>query len=85
MHDKGSVIKSGDVVYDIDPVKADMVSANGAGDMYAAGILHGIVQKLPFDEAGKIASFFAARAVEVEEARLPLNYVKNQLKKEFNS
>jgi len=84
MHDEGSFIQTKEIIHTIAPVKANIVNVSGAGDMYAAGILHGIVQKLPLDKAGEIASFFAARVVEVEEARLPLGYVQTELQKNFS-
>ena len=85
MHDEGSLLQHAGKVHEIPAVRAKVVNASGAGDMYAAGILHGIVHGLSLDEAGKIASYFAAKAVEVDEARLPLGYVQEQFKKEFGS
>ena len=47
-----------------------VVNTNGAGDMYAAGILFGLVQKMSLEHAGRIASFAAARVVASPGARL---------------
>jgi sugar/nucleoside kinase (ribokinase family) len=43
------------------PVTA--VDTTGAGDMFAAGILHGLTQGLPLDVTGRIASYAAAQVV----------------------
>ena len=67
---KGSLIKQGDRVFTIEPVKTKVVNTNGAGDMYAAGILYGIANGIPMDRAGKIASYAAAQVVGQVEARL---------------
>lgn len=85
MHDEGSMIQAHKKVYEIPAVEAKVVNVSGAGDIYAAAILHGIVQGLSYEKAGQLASYFAARAVEMEEARLPLGYVQTELKKEFNT
>ncbi|HON78257.1 MAG TPA: adenosine kinase [Spirochaetota bacterium] len=66
----GSLIKQGDRVHTIEPVKIKVVNTNGAGDMYAAGILYGIAHDIPMERAGKIASYAAAQVVGQAEARL---------------
>ena len=47
-----------------------IVNTNGAGDMYAAGILYSIAKGLSLEEAGKIASITATKVVEQQGARL---------------
>jgi sugar/nucleoside kinase (ribokinase family) len=63
LDEKGSLIQSGDQVYEIPvyPVKA--VDTTGAGDMYAAGLLYGLTQGLPLDVTGRVASHCAAQVV----------------------
>lgn len=67
---KGSSIKNNGVVYHIEPHRVEMINTNGAGDMYAAGILHGLVNELHLQEAGDIASHVSALVVASAGARL---------------
>jgi len=68
--EKGSLIKHKDKIYKIPINKVDVINTNGAGDAYAAGFLHGIVNGLNIKTSGKIASYVASKVVEKEEARL---------------
>lgn len=74
---KGSLIKSGGRLYEIDPHSIDVVNTNGAGDMYAAGVIHGIVNGLDFEETGKIASHLAALVVASPGARMDRRHYKD--------
>jgi len=70
--EKGSYIwvaHSGTLVK-IEAVKAKAVDTTGAGDMYSAGILYGIIRGLTIERSGKIASYAAAKVVETIGARL---------------
>lgn len=60
---KGSVVANGSVIKKIPVFKVDAVDTTGAGDLYAAGFLYGIVKNKPLDVAGEIASFMAAKIV----------------------
>ena len=66
----GSMIKRGENIYKVEPVKANCVDTTGAGDMYAAGFLHGFSKDLPLDICGKIGSLVSAQVVEVVGAKL---------------
>lgn len=68
--EKGSLIKKGKKVFKIKPYKVKMINTNGAGDSYAAGILHGLINGLKLQDAGKIASHVAALVVASAGARL---------------
>ncbi|MBN2602819.1 MAG: adenosine kinase, partial [Candidatus Thermoplasmatota archaeon] len=59
----GSVVQSGNMTYQIPvfPVKA--IDSTGAGDMYAAGFLYGLVKNYPLEDSGKCASWLASRIV----------------------
>lgn len=72
--EKGSLIKKGGKVFHIKPYAVDMKNTNGAGDMYAAGILHGLVNGLDLQAAGEIASYAAALVVASAGARLDGEY-----------
>ena len=68
--EEGSLIKANGKVYKIPAYKVDVVNTNGAGDMYAAGILYGIANGLDIEKAGKMASFAASKVVSQVGARL---------------
>lgn len=66
----GSIISHEGKVYKIPGFKANAIDTTGAGDMYAAGFLFGITNGYSVEQAGRIASYAAARMVEVIGARL---------------
>ncbi len=70
---EGSLIRFGGRTYEINPESADVVNTNGAGDMYAAGILYGITHGYSMEEAGILASHAAAKVVSQVPARLSEN------------
>jgi sugar/nucleoside kinase (ribokinase family) len=72
---KGSLIKSQGVVHKIAPFAVEMINTNGAGDMYAAGILHGLANGLDLSTAGAIASHVSALVVASPGARLDKKHV----------
>ncbi len=65
----GSLIRSGDRVHAIQAYKTNVINTNGAGDMYAAGVLYGISHGLPIDRAGRIGSYAASLVVAGVGAR----------------
>ena len=67
---QGSLIKQGKKVFKIAPCSVDMVNTNGAGDMYAAGILHGLINSLELQVAGDLASHVASLVVSSAGARM---------------
>lgn len=68
--EKGSLIKSKNKIYKIPGYKTNVMNTNGAGDMYAAGILFGICNGFDFEKSGKLASYSASLVVSSEGARL---------------
>ena len=68
--EKGSLIKSNNQVHKIEAEKTTVVNTNGAGDMYAAGILHGIANNHDLEHTGKLASKMAAKVVNNQSTRL---------------
>lgn len=68
--EEGSLIKANNKVHRIKPYKTQVANTNGAGDMYAAGLLFGISRKMPIEEAGKIASYASSLVVAQHGARL---------------
>jgi sugar/nucleoside kinase (ribokinase family) len=66
----GSLIKADGRVIKIDAVNTDVVNTNGAGDMYAAGLLYGITSAMSIELSGKMASYAASLAVSSPWARV---------------
>lgn len=61
----GSVIVRGDERYDIDAIDIDeVVDTTGAGDLYAAGFLHGYAHGKPLDICGKLGSLAAGLVIQ---------------------
>lgn len=59
----GSVLVQGDEIVEVSVFTVTPVDTTGAGDMYAAGILYGLTQRLSLEKTGKIASWCAAQIV----------------------
>ncbi len=69
--ENGSIMKTKNKILRFKAFKPKkIVDTTGAGDMYSAGILYGIANKLSLEESGKIASYAAAKVVEQTGARL---------------
>jgi len=77
---KGSIVAAGTTVEKIPIFKVDAVDTTGAGDLYAAGFLYGIVKRKPLDVCGKIASFTAGKVVAQNGAYIDYP-IKKELKK----
>ena len=62
---RGSVIsfKGNKTVIDINPVKS--IDTTGAGDLYAAGFLYGLINSLPLEKCGQIGSLTSANVIQV--------------------
>ena len=65
----GSIIVCGDEIHVIDADKAQVVDTTGAGDLYAAGFLHGYTAGMDLKTAGQIASLCAAEVIAHVGAR----------------
>jgi len=68
--DKGSLIQRGSEFYPIPTAPATVVESSGAGDLYAAGFLYGLLKNYHLTHCGKIGAFLASKILEVEGARL---------------
>ncbi len=66
----GSLIKKDDNIYRIPAYKTEVVNTNGAGDMYAAGVLYGIANEIIIEKSGKIGSYASSLVVAQTGARL---------------
>ena len=67
--ERGSLIKTAGNIIKVDPFMVDVINTNGAGDMYAAGILYGLTSGKSAEAAGKIASYASSLVVSSAGAR----------------
>ena len=67
---KGALVQHGDQVVTIGPMKADVVDTTGAGDMWAAGFLAGLVKNEPLEKCGQMGAIVAANIIEVIGAKM---------------
>lgn len=68
---KGSLIAHGHERYRIGTVDARPVDKTGAGDLYAAGFLHGFSKGLSLRQCGEIGAVISSKSIEVMGAELP--------------
>jgi fructokinase len=62
--EQGSLILSGDEQLAIEPYRlGDLVDTTGAGDLYAAGFLHGYTRGEPLERCGRLGSLCAGQVV----------------------
>lgn len=67
---KGSIVRSGEMVYTIEPMKANKVDTTGAGDIYASGFLYGYSLGLPLEVCGKIGTILSSKVIEIVGPKL---------------
>ena len=67
---KGSLIKKGDDVVQIGCNKIDVVDTTGAGDMYAAGFLYGLINDYDLERCGTIGNHLAESIIQVIGAKM---------------
>ncbi|MDJ0667173.1 MAG: adenosine kinase [Desulfobacterales bacterium] len=69
---RGSLIAYGDQVIKVDPVEGrGVVDTTGAGDLWAAGFLYGLVQGWPLDQCGHLGSICGLEVCRVIGAAIP--------------
>ncbi len=67
---KGSLAKHGDLTVRIAPVEANVIDTTGAGDMFAAGFLWGLINGMALQQCGNLGSLLAANIIEVMGAKM---------------
>jgi len=67
---EGSYIQSGNTVVTIGPIPAQVVDTTGAGDLWAAGFMAGLVQGKTLEQCGKMGATLAANIIEVVGAKM---------------
>jgi sugar/nucleoside kinase (ribokinase family) len=66
----GSLIKQGNDVYRVGAIPASVIDTTGAGDLFAAGFLYGLVKGLSIDRCGHIGALLAGKVIEVMGAKI---------------
>ena len=67
---KGAYVQQGDQVVKIDPIPAKVVDTTGAGDLWAAGFMAGLVQGKSLETCAKMGATVAANIIEVIGAKM---------------
>ncbi len=62
---EGSLIKHLGSTYKVGVISAESIDTTGAGDLYAAGFLYGLVNYLPIDKCGEIGALLSGNVIEV--------------------
>ncbi len=60
----GSLIRMDEETYMVRAIDADPVDTTGAGDLYAAGFLHGYIYGMLPEQCGKIGSLMGGKVIE---------------------
>lgn len=66
----GSLLKRENEDYRVDCIPARAIDTTGAGDLYAAGFLYGMIQGYALPVCGRIGSLLSGKVVEVVGAKL---------------
>ncbi|MBI9035940.1 MAG: adenosine kinase [Bacteroidales bacterium] len=67
---EGSFIKRGKEKVFVAPMEAERRDTTGAGDLYAAGFLFGLVKGYSLESCGKIGTLLASKVIEVIGAKM---------------
>lgn len=67
---KGALARHGDLTVRIDPMDANVVDTTGAGDMFAAGFLWGLINEKTLQQCGNIGTLLASNVIEVMGAKM---------------
>ncbi len=74
--EKGSIVIFKDKEYFIDAYKVKTIDSTGAGDIFAAGFLHGFVRNFSLDECAKIGNLLASHIVTQFGARPEMSFLE---------
>ncbi len=61
---RGSYLLSREEEFEVPPEKVEAVDTTGAGDVYAAGFLAGLLKKLPLPECARLATKTSAQSIK---------------------
>ena len=69
----GSLIKTLNNVYKIAATTSNVLDTTGAGDQFAAGFLHGLIEHQEVEQCGKLGALLAGYVISNYGARIPEN------------
>lgn len=69
--EKGSIVSCGKSVCTVESFKANRVDTTGAGDLYAAGFIFGLMHSKPLAQCAKLGSYLASKVIEKVGAKIP--------------
>ena len=78
---KGSYVQHGDQVVKVGPIPAQVIDTTGAGDLWAAGFMAGLVKGETLEKCAKMGATLAANIIEVLGAKMD----EKRWQKIFNS
>ena len=67
----GSLIQNRKQAFRIPATKVNCIDTTGAGDLYAAGFIFGMLHNLDLSVCGEIGSILAGKVIEIIGARIP--------------
>lgn len=67
---KGSLISQNGQSCKADPISAKPIDTTGAGDLYAAGFLYGLINNYSMSDCGRAASLLSGNVIEVLGAKM---------------
>jgi len=67
---KGSLVQHGNEVHTVGITPAKSIDTTGAGDLYAAGFLFGLIKGLPLGKCGDVGALLAANVIEELGAKI---------------
>lgn len=66
----GSLICKNGKLLKVEPINANPIDTTGAGDLYAAGFLYGLINGFSLENCGKAASLLSGNVIEVLGAKM---------------
>ena len=66
----GSLIKTQGKSYKANIIEANSIDTTGAGDLYAAGFIYGLINDKSMDECGKLGSLLSGKVIENMGAKI---------------
>lgn len=78
----GSLIKYKGQKYKVGIIGGDAVDTTGAGDLYAAGFIYGLINDKPMNECGRLGSLLSGKVIENMGAKISEDgwaFIKSQI------
>ncbi|TLX76910.1 adenosine kinase [Labilibacter sediminis] len=74
---EGSLIKHFETTFEVGVIPANSIDTTGAGDLYAAGFLYGLVNFMSLDKCGEIGALLSGNVIEVVGPKMNADRWKN--------